>query len=281
VTGGTFSRSYDGISSGHTDAQYKATVADFRLDKYEVTVGRFRRFVDAVVGGWTPPAGSGKHTHLNGGSGLLASGGGYEPGWDPAWNTNLPSVKSTWDSSSYLACHAPYGTWTPAEGANEKRPINCVNWYQTLAFCIWDGGFLASEAEWNYAAAGGTEQRAYPWSSAYPPGSAAISDANAVYCGGSCASTQNVGSKSPAGNGRYGQVDLAGNVWEWVSDYYKDPYNELLCMNCAYITASASRVIRGGSFTTASAFLRVGTRGDNAPTYRSGGVGARCARSAP
>src|SRR5580700_4095697 len=56
VVGGTFLRSYDGAT--FTDASHPATVSTFRLDKYEVTVGRFRRFVEAVVAGWGPPNGA-------------------------------------------------------------------------------------------------------------------------------------------------------------------------------------------------------------------------------
>ena len=48
-------------------------------------------------------------------------------------------------------------TWTSAAGANEKRPQNCLSFYDLHAFCIWDGGFLPSEAEWEYAAAGGSD----------------------------------------------------------------------------------------------------------------------------
>ena len=75
VPGGTFSRSYDGVSAGYTDPQYRATVSDFRLDKYEITVGRFRQFVAAWDAGWRPAQGDGKHSHLNGGSGLTTGGG--------------------------------------------------------------------------------------------------------------------------------------------------------------------------------------------------------------
>ena len=81
VTGGTYYRTYDGVTTsnytmatlapdgGPTQLADPATVSDFRLDKYLVTVGRFRAFVGAWNGGkgWLPPAGSGKHTHLNGG----------------------------------------------------------------------------------------------------------------------------------------------------------------------------------------------------------------------
>jgi formylglycine-generating enzyme required for sulfatase activity len=58
-----------------------------------------------------------------------------------------------------------YTTWTPTPSAHESLPINCVNWYQAYAFCIWDGGFLPSRAEWEYAASGGMQQLAYPWGS--------------------------------------------------------------------------------------------------------------------
>ena len=85
VQGGTFYRTYVNNGSGSTAYADPATVSGFRLDKYDVTVGRFRRFVAAWNGGagYSPPAGSGKHTHLNGGLGLSNSGspGTYEPGW--------------------------------------------------------------------------------------------------------------------------------------------------------------------------------------------------------
>ncbi|HXN31470.1 MAG TPA: hypothetical protein VN894_06385, partial [Polyangiaceae bacterium] len=85
VPGGTYYRTYaeiavDGGSIGESDP---ATVSSFRLDKYLVTVGRFRQFVAAwnAGAGYTPSAGSGKHTHLNAGNGLNATAGGFEPGW--------------------------------------------------------------------------------------------------------------------------------------------------------------------------------------------------------
>src|ERR1019366_4595997 len=101
VAGGTYYRTYDPLGSGGevtlapdggpTGEADPASVRGFRLDKYLVTVGRFRQFVTAWNGGagYTPPAGSGKHAHLNGGQGLANSGdpGTYEQGWDATdWN---------------------------------------------------------------------------------------------------------------------------------------------------------------------------------------------------
>ena len=283
VPGGTFIRSYDALT--FYDYQHKATVSDFRLDKYEITVGRFRKFVDAVVAGWTPAAGSGKHSHLNGGSGLSNSGtaGAYEPGWDVTWNAYLPTTKATWDGAGGLSCWAANQTWTIVAGANEKRPINCVNWFQAEAFCIWDGGFLPSEAEWNYAAAGGAEQRAYPWST--PPTSTAIDCRYANYRTCNATYTTDVDFESPKGDGKWGQAGLAGSVAEFTLDWYISPYNELLCTDCAYLTAASYRVQRGGSFGSIPGNIYdnplVANRGLSDPTRRDTPVGARCARAAP
>ena len=76
-------------------------------------------------------AGGGKHTHLNGGSGLVDSGTGttYEPGWSTSWATNLATTNATWSDTSHLACDSTYQTWTPTAGSNERRPVNCMDWY--------------------------------------------------------------------------------------------------------------------------------------------------------
>jgi formylglycine-generating enzyme required for sulfatase activity len=250
------------------DGSHSATVSDYRLDKYEATVGRFRRFVDAWVGGWRPMVGAGKHAHLNAGSGLSDGGSGYEPGWDTAWSASLAVTAPEWDTK--LSCHPTYQTWTSTAGANEKRPVNCATWFEQNAFCIWDGGFLPSEAEWQYAAAGGSENRQYPWGSTTP------TDVEAVFCGGSCNSTQDVGSR-PVGDGRWGHSDLAGNVWEWTLDWHS-PYPPT-SEDYVSVLASSYRVIRGGSFFYNASTLLASYRGTGAPSSRPNNVGVRCARS--
>jgi sulfatase modifying factor 1 len=296
VPGGTFYRGYDGVT--FTDRTHPATVSDFRLDKYEVTVGRFRPFVAALNAGWRPADGAGKHSHLNGGKGLLNvgddAGAVYESGWSSSFDVALPANAATF--AGWLACDvpttpptAPTATWTPSPGANENRPINCVNQTVAYAFCIWDGGFLPSEAEWNYAASGGSEQRAYPWSS--PATSTVIDDTYAVY---SSPSTQNVGAK-PLGVGKWGHEDLAGNVWEWTLDYsilgaettgYADP-----CTDCVYLPSASGAAVgpvqkRGGSFfsgASGQASVLISSRWpfepDLAPGVPRGIEGLRCARA--
>ena len=160
---------------------------------YLVTTGRFRQFVAAWSGGWETSAGSGKHTHVNGGNGLFAVAGGglnwramgYETGWAVADNSNIAPTHSN------LACDPFYATWTTTGGTHETLPINCVNWWEAYAFCIWDGAFLPSEAEWEYAAAGGDQQREYPWGSA-DPGS---NNAYAIY--GCCYASTTTRGSSP------------------------------------------------------------------------------------
>jgi sulfatase modifying factor 1 len=258
VPGGTFKRSYDGVTYNDSPT-HSATVSAFRLDDYLITVGRFRAFLGAGQGTQVAPPspGAGAHDRLTG------------SGWDPAWNDRLVASGGL---PAALKCGGE--TWTDAPGANETKPINCVNWFEAFAFCAWDGGFLPTEAEWNYAAAGGDEQRVYPWSA--PPVSTTIDDTYAVYCGGTC-SLQTVGSRSPKGDGRWGQADLAGSVWEWNLDWWQE-YGEP-CVDCASVSGGTYRIVRGGGFRSLPGDLLVAERVQGTPSERDSFYGARCARS--
>jgi formylglycine-generating enzyme required for sulfatase activity len=176
-------------------------------------------------------------------------------------------------------------TWTTTPAGNEKLPIDCVNWYEAYAFCIWDGGFLPSEAEWEYAAAGGGEQREYPWGAA-PPGTA---NQFAIYggegdgvCyypdGGACAGFGNIAPVGTpvAGAGLWGQLDLAGNVDEWNLDSpgsYGNP-----CTDCASLAPQPSRSFRGGAYFLGASALPTWVRGNGQATSRPIALGVRCAR---
>jgi formylglycine-generating enzyme required for sulfatase activity len=275
VAGGSFLRGNDlGTDNAHTGTSDPATVSDFRLDTYEVTVGRFRSFVDAGMGtqGNPPLAGAGGRT-LNG----AASQGG----WDPTWNASLAA-----DTAALVAavtCNSGSQSWSDiAGGPNDALPINCITWYEAFAFCVWDGGFLPTDAEWNYAAAGGSDQRAFAWSS--PPSDLTIDCSHTnyytgtVYCGGGAFGTVNrVGSDSPTGDGKYGQADLAGNVWEWTLDFFAGGYLNP-CDDCANLTAAASNVLRGGGDTDMASSLRGAIRHAGTPAHRASDTGVRCAR---
>jgi formylglycine-generating enzyme len=276
VNGGTFYRSYvNGDFPG--DRNSPATISTFRLDKYEVTVGRFRAFIAENRGTQAnPPVGGvGSHANISG------------SGWQGMWNTSLAGDTAALVAA--LKCESGQ-TWTDAPGPNENRPMNCVTWYEAMAFCVWDGGYLPTEAEWNYAAAGGDQQRLYPWST--PPESLTIDGSHASYFDGvscvgdglpDCALTDMVavGTK-PAGDGRWGQSDLAGNVAEWTldsaSNYQYDAYPNP-CVDCADLTPGFPRAVRGGGFYWPSIWLRAGVRYFQALGIRAGSVGMRCARA--
>jgi formylglycine-generating enzyme len=254
--------------------EHAVTVSAFSLDKYEVTVGRFRRYVEAYDAlNAPPPASSGAHPNIPG------------TGWQAAWSGNLPANSSQLQQSvsgpSGTLCQ-PHQTWTKG---NDQLPINCVSWYEAQAFCIWDGGRLPTEAEWEYAAAGGSENRLYPWGSNPPSCSLANFGESVPPSGVGCVGAAAAVGSYPAGIGRWNHMDLAGNVWEWVFDWYSaNWYSDLSAAgtDIANLASSSRRVDRGGSWsgTAPAKETRVAWRyGLLAPTYRDYNGGLRCARN--
>lgn len=284
VPGGTFYRTYRNDGARATREADPATVSPFRLDKYEVTVGRFRQFASAWKSGYRPPTGSGKHTHLNGGRGLVNSaaqpddGGAatFERGWLATYDDDVIPV----DLRLGPWCSSPaYATWTPSAGSHENLPINCVDWPEAYAFCIWDDGFLPSATEWSYAAAGGSEQRVYPWGAAEAgaPDEYAIDDCTyGATARGVCTGVANIAPVGAAtrGAGRWGHLDLVGNVSERNLDLCAESFVNP-CVDCAYL-AEGDRMVQGGEFGT---IPRPPDIYCASLSERSGGMGLRCARA--
>lgn len=275
VTGGSFFRAYDAAGAG--DMSAPATISSFRLDKYEVTVGRFRAFVAAGLGTQASPpqVAAGTHLHIAG------------SGWQAAWNSNLEAGTSALTAALKCVTGAPttatFATWTDTPDENENRPINCVTWYEAMAFCAWDGGYLPTAAEWNYAAAGGDQQRAYPWSS--PADSLTVDGARASYNGlGDGSQARNfaptdiltVGTK-PSGDGKWGQSDLGGNIDEWTLDT-SGPL-PMPCIDCANLTVNFNRQVRGGDWLDFDFALRTSSGAYAQDALRNVVQGVRCARS--
>jgi formylglycine-generating enzyme required for sulfatase activity len=231
--------------------EHDATVDGFYLDTFEVTVGRFRAFVQAYSG-TPPPAGSGDHHGLG-------------VGWQPAWPThaNASALKAS------LVCGSE-ATWTQTP-EQETRPINCVSWYVAFAFCVWDGGRLPTEAEWEYAAAGGGQNRLYPWGGVAPnPLLTANFENNQP---GPVAVGSYINGKS-----QWSQQDLGGNVLEHVVDGFKDDWYSHSCDNCAQ-NSGVTRIVRGGSWDQNAKYMRAAFRADGAPDGTNTVTGFRCARS--
>lgn len=288
VPGGTFYRTYKnagGVLTGEADP---ASVTGFRLDKYLVTVGRFRQFVAAWNGGagWMPQGGSGKHAHLNGGKGLSATTGGFETGWLATNDTAIAPTNANLACSgalvSNLAPGSTYATWTPSAGTQENLPITCENWYEAYAFCIWDEGFLPSEAELGYAAAGGSAQLQYPWGGTDP----ATGNEYAIYgCwfksdSGLCTGVDSLAPVGTAslGAGMWGHLDLAGSVWEWTLDSYAAYVTP--CMDCANLTTTLSlKATRGGDFNRGTTDFPPARHSDPPADNGAYAYGFRCART--
>lgn len=170
--------------------------------------------------------------------------------------------------------HSVGGRWQ-ADAGYEDHPVVEVSWYGARAFCEWRGARLPTEAEWEKAARGGLADAKYPWGNEAPVcEKGAENGAQFLDCRGG---TVAVGSF--AANG-YGLFDMAGNVWEWVWDWYQSNYYASSPLrNPQGPETGDARVLRGGSWNFSEYVLRAADRGVLFPSNSVSLNGFRCALS--
>lgn len=237
--------------------KHKVHLDAYWIDQTEVTVGMFKKFVEAT--GYKTTA--------------------EKEGWGKPWRNK--SKDKEWPQVPGTDWLHPQG---PESTAKENHPVVQVSWEDALAYCEWIGGQLPTEAQWEKAARG-MDGRRFPWGNKFDGNLLNFGDAQCPverwrdlnYDDG-YAYTAPVGSY-PKGASPYEVLDLAGNVWEWVSDWYdKKYYGVSPDHNPIGPDSGTVRSQRGGSWYDgeAKAWANSLVRHQNPQTDRYEDVGFRC-----
>lgn len=278
-------------------------VDGFWMDETEVTVAQFREFVDATDYVTTAE----RKPDLEE---LMAQ---LPPGTPPPPEDILvpgslvftqPSMPVSIQNPANWWAWTPGASWKHPEGpasntrGRDDHPVTHISWEDANAYAQWAGKRLPTEAEWEYAARGGLEYKAYVWGDA--PVSEQTPQANTWQGQFPSKNLGNDGFSATAPVGRfapngYGLYDMAGNVWEWCADWYRpDYYAQLAASAIAVNPAGPSdsfdpmeptvpkRVQRGGSFLCHSSYCsgyRPSARMKTSPDTSLSHAGFRCVKT--
>jgi sulfatase modifying factor 1 len=302
IKGGTFMMGGDNNQAIADEfPKHKVQVDNFWMDATEVTNAQFKKFVDT--------------THY-------ITTAEKKPDWEEMKKDLPPGTREPPDSmmvAASLVFHqtaAPVNLrdynqwWSWVKGADwkhpegpgssikgkENYPVVQVNWYDAMAYCKWAGKRLPTEAEWEFAARGGMEDNIYPWGN--EPIDAGKPKANSwggnfpYYNDKKDGYLTAAPVKSFAANG-YGLYDMAGNAWEWCSDWYGADYYKSLGNATAINpkgptksydpedTYTQKRILRGGSFLCNDSYCsgyRVARRMKSSPDTGLEHTGFRCVK---
>jgi formylglycine-generating enzyme required for sulfatase activity len=192
-------------------------------------------------------------------------------------NANLEDATRFFEPGPAVTIVFEEGKYRPREGL-ENYPANRISWYGASSYCNWKGKRLPTEAEWEKAARG-TDERIFPWGNEFPTNERVTF--RRKFSEYKFKAMEKVDAL-PLGKSPYGAHHMAGNVWEWVADWYSgDYYSTSPERNPQGPDEGDSKVLRGGNWYYKAYYMRTTYRFNDPPEIFKVWQGVRCAKTSP